>query len=328
VTGDSQRTNQISLDRLTSAQHQARISVKVPGSSANLGPGFDTFALALSIYTHLTFLVLDKADDRIPLLCLKGAADPVWQNAETLVEKCLSRLQYEHPEISTRLRIVIDSDIPIGRGLGSSASLVSGILWASKRLAGKEPSMAQVLVEATDIEGHPDNSAASLYGGFVIAGRSSKSPNVFAAKMKWPEAWCPLVIVPPTSLSTAKARAILPKMVSRSDAIWNLQHATLLVSALHSRDDDLLRASLDDRLHEPYRSVLVPELEVVKKILKPTPALGCVLSGGGSSLMVIVNRKHKAEVKTVIRSWMNSFSTPATLLDLKVDQLGLQEVND
>jgi homoserine kinase len=328
LNGDSRRINKISLERLTSAQHKARISLKVPGSSANLGPGFDTFALALSVYTHLTFLVLQKADDKIPLLCLSGATDPVWQNAETLVHKCFARLQHEHPEISERLRIVIDSDIPVGRGLGSSASLVSGILWASKRLAGKEPSMAEVLVEATDIEGHPDNTAASLYGGFVIAGRSSKSPNVFATKMKWPEVWCPLVIVPPASLSTAKARGILPKLVSRSDAIWNLQHATLLVSALHGRDDDLLRESLDDRLHEPYRSVLLPELEVVRKILKPTPALGCVLSGSGSSLMVIVNRKHKAEVKTVIKSWMNSFSTPAKLLDLKVDQLGLQEVND
>jgi homoserine kinase len=319
----------MSLERLKAAQHRARVDVSVPGSSANLGPGFDTFGLAIALNTNFTFLVLEKPDEKIPFVCYTESTDCDWQSAESFIERIMARYFRSYAETRDRLRIIIDSDLPVGRGLGSSASTILGALWASYRLDGRVPTFSRLLAQAAELEGgHPDNVGACLYGGFVVTGRSKKSPGVFAVQMKWPEQWCPLFVVPQTPVSTAKARAILPKSVSRADAVWNLQHATLLVSAITKRDEELMREALDDRLHEPFRYGLVPELPILKKMLKATPAIGCVLSGAGSSTMVLVNKRHRSELKDQLQNWANSFSTPPKILDLKVDHKGLQEINE
>jgi homoserine kinase len=319
----------MSLERLKAAQYRARVVVNVPGSSANLGPGFDTFGLAVALNTHFTFVVLEKPDNKIPFVSYGQSTEKGWQSAESFIERIMAQYCRSYSEIKDRLRVVIESEQPVGRGLGSSASTILGALWASHRLDGRVPTFSRLLAHASDLEGgHPDNVGASLYGGFVVTGRSTKSPGVFAVQLKWPEKWCPLFVTPQTPVSTAKARAILPKSVSRADAVWNIQHATLLVSAVAKQDDDLVREALNDRLHEPYRYGLVPELPILKKLLKPTPALGCVLSGAGSSTMVLVNKRHKKEVIATLHEWAKSLPVPPKIFDIKVDQGGLQEVND
>jgi len=319
----------MSLERLKAAQHRARVVVNVPGSSANLGPGFDTFGLAVALNTQFTFVVLEKPDDKIPFVSYGKSTEKAWQSAESFIERIMAQYCRSYSEIRDRLRVVIDSEQPVGCGLGSSASTILGALWASHRLDGHVPTFTRLLAQASDLEGgHPDNVGACLYGGFVVTGRSQKSPGVFAVQMQWPEKWCPLFVRPQTAVSTATARAILPKTVSRADAVWNVQHASLLVSAVAKHDDDLLREALHDRLHEPYRHGLVPELPILKKLLKPTPALGCVLSGAGSSTMVLVNKRHKKELMETLQQWARSLPTPPKILDLKVDQGGLRECDD
>jgi homoserine kinase len=318
----------MSVERLKAAQVRARVDVNVPGSSANLGPGFDNLGLAVALNTHFSFLVLEKPDDKIPFVSYGKSTEKAWQSSEPFIERIMAQYCRSYSQIRDRLRVVIDSELLVGRGLGSSAATILGALWASHRLDGHVPTFSRLLAQAADLEGgHPDNVGACLYGGFVVTGKSKKSPGVFAVQMEWPEKWCPLFVVPQAPVSTASARAILPKTVSRANAVWNLQHATLLVSAVAKQDDDLLREALDDRLHEPYRYGIVPELPILKKLLKPTTALGCVLSGAGSSTMVLVNERHKKELIETLQGWAQSFPIPPKILDLKVDQGGLQEID-
>jgi homoserine kinase len=317
----------MSIEKLKGAQARVRLKVRVPGSTANLGPGFDTFGLAVSLDADFEFVILEKPDEKIPFTCLTENTDPAWQVAGPFVERIMAEHFKSYAEVKDRLRVVIDSELPVGCGFGSSASTIVASLRASYELDHRMLSLSSLLVKGSELEGHSDNVGASVYGGFVVTGRSKKRPGVFAAAIKWPDQWCPLFVVPENAVSTAKARGILPKAVSRADAVWNIQHASLLVSAVANQDEELMREAMDDRLHEPYRYCLVPQLPVLKKLLKGTPALGCVLSGAGSSTMVLVNQRHKDEVKREIENWIKSAKTPPRLLDLKVDHLGSKVIN-
>ena len=315
-------------DQWKQTDYAARVILSVPGSSANVGPGFDTLGLALALYTRFTFLLVEKESDPLPLVSITGGADPAWGETTRFLEIILDKAcesSRSVKEIRNRLRLVIDSDVPVGKGLGSSASLVDGALYAAQKLAGEKPDMTKVLEIATAIEGHPDNVSASLLGGFTLCAYDKQKGNVVAQKLAWPSQWCPLLVVPERPVSTSKARKILPKMVSRADTIFNMQHVALLVAAVARQDDELLKVALHDKIHQDDRAELVPELNALKKLLRNETSLGCVLSGAGSSVLVLAHEREKASVKARVESW--SKKANAKILDLNVDQDGLQELD-
>ena len=302
-----------------------KLKVVVPGSTANLGPGFDAMALALNVPCTLDFQILEHNDLSVPLITLKGVllrGLPKDQN--NLIYTVLSNLWQNSPDLLQRVRITIESQIPLGKGMGSSAAAIVGAVWAAYAFTERMPDNATLLGKAAEMEGHADNVSASLLGGLVVCGRTVKGNRIITQKLRWPREWCPIVVVPQYVLSTKKARAILPKMVERADAVNNIQRVALLMAAVHNRDEEALSEALHDRLHEPYREALVPELPAVRKAVADFPVLGTVLSGAGSSVLTLVNQRHRRQVLECIKAWAARQPEPPEVFDLEVDQEGLQ----
>ncbi len=302
-----------------------KLQVRVPGSSANIGPGFDALALAYQLYCTLHFQILEENDLSIPLISLKGClTEGLPKDQNNLIYTVLSKLWQNDKDILQRVRITIESDIPLGKGIGSSAAAITGAVWAAYALSDQIPDNNRVLSKATELEGHADNAAASLLGGLVISGRSSKTRKIITQKLLWPKEWACILTVPPYVLSTKKSRAAIPKQIKHFDAVHNVQKVALLVSAVNNRDEEAMSEALHDRLHEPYRAELVPHLSAVRKQVSDLPVIGCVLSGAGSSVLTVVNQRHKQQVISCLRDWSKSQSAAPDILELEVDQEGLR----
>lgn len=298
-----------------------KLTIRLPGSTTNLGPGFDTLGLALSVYTTVTF-------ERSPALAqpqiiLKGQkAQSLPADTDNLIYKVFSQYVREK-ELARGIKLTIETEIPLARGLGSSSTAILAALWAAQAFASGSPDRAQVLAQAAAIEGHPDNVAACLNGGFIISAYRISSHQPITQCLTWPEKWHTLVVVPPYPLSTEEARKVLPRRVGIGQAVNNVQRTGLLIGAVANGDEEALKEALHDELHEPYRLHLVPELQMLRRELKNLPALGCVLSGAGSSSLVIVHEKDKAEIKRFLEDWAKKQKQEPEILDLTVDKTGL-----
>lgn len=305
---------------------EACITLQIPASTANLGPGLDVIGLAVSAYTRLTFAMLNSDDQSIPLITFSGGILSGSQAADLgdLVYTILKKLWSKNKNQLKRLRVLIRSDIPLGCGLGSSGAAILGALWASQVLNGKIPTRSSLLARAQDIEGHPETLAASLVGQLVVAAPDRNK--VLIEQIQWPVGWHLIFVVPPYTLTTTKARAVLPKSVSLNDAIFNMQRTALLLAAVARGNEAMMSEALVDRLHERYRARLVPELESIRKFLESEPIIGCVLSGAGSSVLVIVHKRHKVSVEARLLKWTAARRDGYRVLPLEVDRDGMQEL--
>lgn len=305
-----------------------KITLKMPGCTSNLGAGLDCLGLALNIYSRMSFFLLPANDPGIPLISYRGAIDKssLAQDQGKLTYTILSRLWQRDHHILERVRIIVDSDIPLGVGLGSSATAILGALWAASVLQDRIPTTATLLAEAREMEGHAESLAASLLGGLVVCGQSNDGKRIVTQRLNWPKDWHVIVVSPWYSLTTAMSRSVLPKNVKLSDAQHNVGKVAQLVAAIARNDEVALRESFDDRLHEPYRSQLVPELNQLRQLLVGSPIMGCALSGGGSSICIFVNAKKKSQVLETITDWADQQERPPKVLDLQVDDQGIQEL--
>lgn len=304
------------------------LTLQIPASASNLGPGFDALALALKIYSMVRFDVYDRPDVSQPIVTLRGSIASVSDsyNQGNLIYKMLQGLWQSDPELLNRVRITVTSDIPLGCGLGSSGAAIAGAVWASYFLRGLVPTRKDILTVGMRMEGYPENVAASLMGNLIVCGKGMDDDTIVSEQLDWPDKWRVIAVVPRYTLKTSESRKLLPKMVKFEDAVANLQRTALIVAAVAKNDESLMRAVLTDRLHEPYREQLVPELATLRKVLSSFPIIGCVLSGGGSAVLVIVNAREKDEVLQELQLWAEAQSVPPALLDLGVDKEGMREV--
>lgn len=258
-----------------------RVHVRVPASTANLGPGFDALGLALALHNEIEA----QESDRVALAIEGEGADQLAPNERNVVVRAV-RAAYEaagRPFRGCALSCV--NRIPLARGLGSSAAAWVGGLVAGNALLGSPLDRPALLVLAARAEGHPDNVAAALLGGLTVAYGGAEGAR--ALSLPIPPGLRFIVLVPEVSMSTAEARAILPASVSRADAVFNVQRVALLLASLQAGRVDLLPAALEDRLHEPYRLRLFPWMTEVTAAARAAGALGCVLSGAGPSLLAV-----------------------------------------
>jgi homoserine kinase len=241
-----------------------RRQVKVPASSANLGPGFDVLAAALAL--HLTVEVVETGE-------FKVVTDlNVRQDRQNLVVRAFERL---HPADHFEFRI--GSSIPLSGGLGSSAAAIVAGLMAADHMFELDAPIFQL---ATEIEGHPDNVAASIYGGVVICG--SEGVN----RLEPPDDLEAVLVVPEKPVRTAEARAALPKMVPLKDAAANISAVAQLIVGLADSDYVALSAGLADRLHQPYRAHLYPQSALLVEHARDHGAIGATISGAGPTVLV------------------------------------------
>jgi homoserine kinase len=263
-------------------------TVRVPASSANLGPGFDSLGLALGVYLTCRFRLSDtlsiRAEGRDAELISTGPDNLIWQTAVAVG----AGLNSPMPAIELEIR----NDIPLGKGMGSSAAALTAGVVIADQLLGLNWKPPRILDEAARLEGHPDNVAPCTLGS-IVASAIDSGGVTRAVRLDMPQRFGVAVVVPDFDLPTVKARAVLPTTYSRADAVFNVQRASLLIAALATGSTWAFPAALEDRFHQPYRAPLVPGLDEILKLRAPG-LLGCALSGAGPSILVFYERGYES----------------------------------
>ena len=312
-----------------------KISVKVPATTANIGPGFDCLGMALPIYNTVTIeeTVLPGTGVEINIIAESDLIDEmslehVPMDENSLVYKAVELLYNSIGQTPSELKINIHSNIPIARGLGSSASVIVGAIVAANELLGRPADEAALLSIACELEGHPDNVTPAIVGGLVISSQEEDGSVVYR-KLDWPQEWAITVCVPDFELSTDIARSVLPKEVPMKDAIFNLQRMAMFVEAVHTKDSELMKLALKDRLHQPYRTKLIQGLEKINENLKHVEnVLGCVISGAGSSIIVISEKNNLDKIKGIVKDTWNDQNIKCDIRCLSVEPNGAQILTD
>jgi len=294
-----------------------RYIVRVPGSSANLGSGFDHLGLALAQYTTVTVMV---GEDARPVT--SGVDADLLSDAPNLVERAMGRLAVAAHRRLPPHTLVVDNGIPVARGMGGSAAAVIGGLLVANAVLGEPFDRLSdelddpILGIATQIEGHADNVAASLYGGIVAADGGVAFSLSDGADLR------AVVFVPDSTLLTSAARAALPLSVPHKDAVMNLGNVAMLVAALIDHEYEALGRWMRDRLHEPYRASLIPWLAPLVAAAEGAGAYGACLSGAGPTVLALAGPGQAKAVGAAMRIAAADGNFPGIVRILNIDDAG------
>jgi homoserine kinase len=294
--------------------------VRVPASSANLGPGFDALGLALGIYLKCRF----RPSDQLRVAVSGRDCAAISSSEDNLIWQTALAVAASHRMRLPAIELEIDNQIPVGKGLGSSAAALTAGVIIADRLLGLGWKPLRILDEAARLEGHPDNVAACVLGS-IVASAIDSGGVARAVRLELPAHFGVAVVVPDFDLPTSRARAVLPTCYTREDAIFNVQRAALLIAALATGSVTAFPAALEDRFHQPYRAPLVPGLDDILKLRAPG-LLGCALSGAGPSIVVFYERGHEQVcdlVRQVFR--LHGHSSEVLLADIAASGFQLHE---
>lgn len=259
------------------------VRVQVPASTANLGPGFDSLGMALNLFMTIELTLADEWGFSLEGTHLEG----IPADGQNLAYQVIQSFYEEIGQAAPAFHIKMTSDIPLTRGLGSSASAIVAALYAANEMTGRPLTVDELFQTATRWEGHPDNVGASLFGGWIAATWDGREANY--VRFDPPPGLRAIVAIPEFALETKKARNALPQQVRMEDAVFNLGHTALLVGALATGRLDLLKKAMRDRLHQPYRQSLVPGMEKLLREATDYGAIGIALSGAGPTLIAFVD---------------------------------------
>ncbi|MGO4783951.1 homoserine kinase [Cryobacterium sp. W22_MBD10_FK3] len=292
------------------------VVVKVPATTANLGPGFDTLGLALAHYDHLQVEVTDEHGVFVEVHGIGAGEVPT--DETNLVVRAIAHTFAAYDIPLPGLKLVAENVIPHGRGMGSSgAAIVSGIMAAKGLLEGiVDIDSDALLVLATEMEGHPDNVAPALFGGLTIAWMTPEGPK--HKKLMVHRGVSPMVFVPVHAMSTALARSLQPVSVPHADAVFNLSRSALLIAAL-IQSPELLLAATEDKLHQSYRAAAMPETNRLITLLREN-GFAAVVSGAGPSILVLASDPGQRLVAAELVA--QTSETPWQTLMLAVDFKG------
>jgi homoserine kinase len=274
--------------------------VKVPGSTSNLGSGFDTLGLAVKLYNFVR--VTRAAGREVEIVSSVSPAGRARLSAMLSEAAGLFFRRARLPAFG--LEVSLCGDVPGGRGLGASATARLGVVAALNELARAGLSRQQLLELVTTLEGHPDNASPALFGGFTVSGLVGKSVRCLAFPVG-PELKC-VTLIPAFEISTEKARKLVPKSFSKADTVHSLNRAALITAALASGNHEALRGVFDDRVHQPYRERLIPRLSRVLRAGERMGALGGFLSGSGSAMMCLTLERAGAVAEAMRREMPDS----------------------
>lgn len=297
--------NEIANEVLKFATRGKKISV--PATSANIGPGFDALGFALSLFNTCEFKVTNEKEE-------------FQQNlADNLIYKSYQKAFDCYGKQAIPVKFDTTTNIPISRGLGSSAACIVMGIMAAFSVMGKNFDKKEILKIATQIEGHPDNVAPAIFSCAVAS--ILKGEEVFVEKFEISDKFKFLAIIPDFELSTKKARQALPENYTKEDAVHNISRVSMLILSLISGNEDNLKVALEDKIHEPYRLKLIPEIDKIEEIITNSSAIGHYLSGAGSTIMVILKSDDSISEQQ-IRNKLEKLSKTYTVMQLEVDKKG------
>ncbi|MCI5568204.1 MAG: homoserine kinase [Veillonellaceae bacterium] len=300
------------------------VQVRVPGTSANCGAGFDCIGVACSIYNELSLRLL--TEDRLDIEIEGEGADSIPRDQRNIVwraVKCLLRWSGNEKNVHGA-EIYMKNAVPISSGLGSSAAAIVSGLTASNILLGNPYTKWNLLQTAVSIEGHPDNVAPAIYGGFTVSivtdtGKTQSIGFMPHMNLKM------VVVMPDRMLSTRKAREVLPDDVPRRDAIYNVSRAAFLVAALCKGQRNFIKYAVGDKLHQQYREKLLPEMRTVIEEAEKHGAMGAFLSGAGPCIMALTSR-NTDEIGKAMADVFHRNGTDARYRVLDIDRNGACEI--
>jgi homoserine kinase len=292
------------------------VKLRLPATSANLGPGFDAAAVALDFYLEIEAAPASEfsieASGRNQDLCGKIENNLILETYKKLLRR-------ERREI-VPLAIRMNNGIPLGMGCGSSAAGRLAAILLAVHFGEIEWSSDRILEEAYLLEGHPDNVAACWLGGFVVAACEGRT--VHSVRVAPPEKWRAIVVLPADPLPTSKARAVLPPTYEAADVVVNIQSVSMLGLAFAQGRSDLLRVAMRDRVHQPYRAAICPLLRPLLALAGSHGIIGSALSGAGPSVLVVVESEERvAEAALAIRAALGA-SLEAELLECRFETVG------
>jgi len=334
------------------------VTVTVPATTANLGPGFDCIGAALSLYNRFQFSRLEpSATEKLKITVTGQEAAKVKTDDSNLAYQAFIKLYGYLNQSPPPVAIHIDMQVPLARGLGSSATAIVGGLVGANELAGKPLSQVEVMQLAIELEGHPDNVVPALLGGCRLAASNAppqpplskgglreefplreagltESPPLSKGgqgggsweicDIPWHPNIVPVVAIPDFELSTAEARKVLPADYSKADAIFNAAHLGLLVRALETGNQNWLRCALQDKIHQPYRQSLIKGYEAVQQAALNAGAYGMVISGAGPTLLALTDVTSASAVeREMAAAWME-FGVKADVRAIGIDTQGSQ----
>ncbi|MBD2040938.1 homoserine kinase [Microcoleus sp. FACHB-672] len=297
------------------------VTVSVPATTANLGPGFDCIGAALTLYNQFQFTRLDTTEPALKITVTGIEAERVKTDDSNLAYQAFVHLYQKLAQTPPAVHIEIVLGVPLARGLGSSATAIVGGLVGANQLAGAPLSEIEVMQLAIAMEGHPDNVVPALLGGCRLAATASDG-GWEICEIPWHSNIVPVVAIPNFELSTAEARRVLPANYSRTDAIFNTAHLGLLLRGLETGTGSWLRAAMQDRIHQPYRQALIAGYEAVFAAALDVGAYGMVISGAGPTLLALVETQLGESVAAAMKAAWAHQGVSAEVMSVKLDTQG------
>jgi len=293
------------------------LRIRVPATTANLGAAFDAVGLALKLYLRVEVRRLDAGPSRLEF---SGEGEKIVpRDASNLIWCVMARVaaQYDRPLPAFSLRV--QNEIPVTKGLGSSATACVAAAAAADFLCGLRLKAEDLLAIAAAEEGHADNVAPALYGGLVA---SICADTILCSRSEFPSAWSVVAVTPDLELATKQARAVLPRQVRFSDAVFNVQRSSFLMAQIVQGRREGVRQAMTDKLHQPYRSSLIPGLKEILEIEDREGLIGVALSGAGSTVVAFADSEAE-KIGAEIRGIFERHGLCAQTRILKADSQGL-----
>jgi len=293
-----------------------KFNIKIPATTANIGPGFDSIGMALKLYNNIIF---EEIDCGFEIQTAKKQNIEIPTDESNLIYQTMLKFFDEADKKLNGIKIIQNDNIPLTRGLGSSAACIVGGILAADKIAKTNLSKKEIAEIAAKYEGHPDNSTPAILGGMVISAMNEKGKLNFV-KIDVPKELTFNVMIPDFTLSTEKARQVIPEYINLKDAIFNLSRTALLVSSIMSGKFENIETAVDDKIHQPYRMPIIPDMEKIFEKAKEFGALATFLSGAGPTLISITNNNNN--FKNNMSKFLNTLNNLWSLNILEPDKTG------
>ncbi|MEY2978299.1 MAG: homoserine kinase [Prochlorotrichaceae cyanobacterium] len=300
--------------------------ITVPATTANIGPGFDCLGAALSRYNRFCFCPSNALTDSPKIHATGLGADRLNLTADNLLYQGFLRVYQYLGQPAPAVTIQVEMDVPLSRGLGSSATAIVGGIVGANALAGSPLSSQTLLQLAIEMEGHPDNIVPAFLGGCQLTASNPTQTDFpwTICEIPWHDRLVPVVAIPDLELSTQAARQVLPLQYDRADAIFNMAHLGLLLRGLEQGREDWLRTALRDRIHQPYRKVLIPGFDDLEAAALNAGAYGLVISGAGPSVLALVDQDYQESVTMALQQIWQDLNMTGVVQPLALQRSGVK----